>query len=351
MLGDMPLTAKFVIAFVIVLALIGVAAWLVRRFGTGKLSASSGRGRQARLGVIETAAVDGRRRLLLVRRDNVEHLIMLGGPTDLVVEANIMRAQGAATRDGAAQRAIEPNWPAPADTGLWPGAPEPAIRTGRGPALSPSDDMPLQPHPEPIARGQQGERFPGFAPEASRAAPEPHIEPRAPEPRVELRRPVPSARPAEEGQPGDRHLTEMALQLEAALRRTGPTAPPRAAAPAEPQAPRRGEPLFTAEPRQPRSRFVERVTHARSSTSFAPSRAKPASQPPAPTEAGDSPAPAPTEAAETAPEQPNAAAHEPAPEVSVVNEAPAETAEPTETKPASLEEEMANLLGRAPGKP
>ena len=50
------------------------------------------RGRQPRLAVIEYATVDARRRLLLVRRDNVEHLMMIGGPTDVVVEANIVRA-------------------------------------------------------------------------------------------------------------------------------------------------------------------------------------------------------------------------------------------------------------------
>ena len=50
------------------------------------------RGRMPRLAVIDAAAVDGRRRLVLVRRDNVEHLLMIGGPTDIVVEANIVRA-------------------------------------------------------------------------------------------------------------------------------------------------------------------------------------------------------------------------------------------------------------------
>src|SRR5437879_463071 len=45
-----------------------------------------------RLAVIDAAAVDGRRRLVLVRRDNVEHLLMIGGPSDIVVEPNIVRA-------------------------------------------------------------------------------------------------------------------------------------------------------------------------------------------------------------------------------------------------------------------
>ena len=85
-------TAYFIFAFVAVLALIGVAAWLVRRFASNRLGANTNRGRMPRLAVIDAAAVDGRRRLVLVRRDNVEHLLMIGGPSDIVVEPNIVRA-------------------------------------------------------------------------------------------------------------------------------------------------------------------------------------------------------------------------------------------------------------------
>jgi flagellar protein FliO/FliZ len=92
----------FILAFVAVLALIGVAAWLVRRFASNRLGANPNRSRMPRLAVIDAAAVDGRRRLVLVRRDNVEHLLMIGGPTDIVVEPNIVRATPA--RDQMAQR-------------------------------------------------------------------------------------------------------------------------------------------------------------------------------------------------------------------------------------------------------
>lgn len=44
---------------------------------------------EKRLDVVDQASVDGRRRLVLVRRDNVEHLIMTGGPVDVVIETNI----------------------------------------------------------------------------------------------------------------------------------------------------------------------------------------------------------------------------------------------------------------------
>src|SRR6188768_1803922 len=95
-------TLTFLFAFIAVLALIGVAAWLVRRFANNRLGANTQRGRMPRLAVIDAAAVDGRRRLVLVRRDNVEHLLMIGGPTDIVVEPNIVRA--AAGRDQIPQR-------------------------------------------------------------------------------------------------------------------------------------------------------------------------------------------------------------------------------------------------------
>ena len=70
---ETPLAVKFFIAFAIVLALIGLTAWLVRRFGSNRLGTS--RGRQPRLAVIDAAPIDGRRRLVLIRRDNIEHLL------------------------------------------------------------------------------------------------------------------------------------------------------------------------------------------------------------------------------------------------------------------------------------
>ena len=89
---EMPLALRFFIAFLFVLALIGGAAYVVRRFGSGALNSAAARGRQPRLAVIDAAPVDGRRRLVLIRRDNVEHLIMIGGPSDIVIESRILPA-------------------------------------------------------------------------------------------------------------------------------------------------------------------------------------------------------------------------------------------------------------------
>jgi hypothetical protein len=84
------LILQFTITLVVVLVLIAAVYWLVRRYSAGGLG-RIGRGRVPRLAVIDAMQVDGRRRLVLVRRDNVEHLILIGGPTDIVVEQAIVR--------------------------------------------------------------------------------------------------------------------------------------------------------------------------------------------------------------------------------------------------------------------
>lgn len=44
---------------------------------------------EKRLEVVDQATLDGRRRLVLIRRDDKEHLIMTGGPVDVVIETGI----------------------------------------------------------------------------------------------------------------------------------------------------------------------------------------------------------------------------------------------------------------------
>ena len=80
-----------VAAFLFVIALIALTAWAFRTFVMtgGRSGGSFLRGRDRRLGVVETASVDGRRKLILIRRDDVEHLIMTGGPVDVLIETGI----------------------------------------------------------------------------------------------------------------------------------------------------------------------------------------------------------------------------------------------------------------------
>src|SRR5437660_12141295 len=86
---------KILLVFIVVVGVLALAPWLMRRFGSQRLTSSGARGRQPRLAVIDEANVDGRRKLVLVRRDNVEHLLIIGGPSDVVIEPNIVRAAAA----------------------------------------------------------------------------------------------------------------------------------------------------------------------------------------------------------------------------------------------------------------
>jgi hypothetical protein len=76
-----------VFALGIVLVLIVLAVWLLKLLygATGNVA----RGRNRRLSVIDSLAIDQKRQLLIVRRDNVEHLVLIGGPQDVVIETGI----------------------------------------------------------------------------------------------------------------------------------------------------------------------------------------------------------------------------------------------------------------------
>ena len=218
--SEMPLAARFFIAFLVVLALIGVTAWLVRRFGANRLG-STARGRQPRLAVIDAATVDGRRRLVLIRRDNVEHLLMIGGPTDLVVEPNIVRAVAAreVAREPAragtpAETAVRPSHTAENGWPLQP-AGEPAPAHTPRPYRPAATEEPWM-APEPTARPRPAD-ITGIANELSNRLNNPDTPPvvrNEPPPRS----PAPVSEPASAH--ADHNLAEMAQQLEAALRRS-----------------------------------------------------------------------------------------------------------------------------------
>jgi flagellar protein FliO/FliZ len=270
---EMPFVVKFFLAFLLVLGLIGVGAWALRRFTSGRLGGANTRGRQPRLGVIDYASVDARRRLILVRRDNVEHLLMIGGPTDVVVEANIVRAV-AAPRDVALARpaAVEPlprAIPLPDNgNGSWPLQPEvitPPPPARPAPKIEPASDEapawpPLQPQadtpPAAPARPQR-DTLAALADELSarpaspsppsrvrtpapaRAPLEARAEPR-PEPRAPAVQAAPTPTPADTAA-ADQSLAEMAHRLEAALRKPNAPAEARVGAP-QPRQEQRPEP-------------------------------------------------------------------------------------------------------------
>ena len=91
---------------------------------------------EPRIEVIEQASIDGKRRLLLIRRDDVEHLVMTGGPVDVVIETGIgdtpRRAADMAASSAAAPQAATVFTRPPRGFGSappLPDAPDTAVRS------------------------------------------------------------------------------------------------------------------------------------------------------------------------------------------------------------------------------
>lgn len=85
---------KFALILAIVLFLVGIFVVILRKLTGGKLipsAAERNRSRQPRLGVVDIYDLDRTRQLVLLRRDNVEHLLLIGGLNDVVIETNIVR--------------------------------------------------------------------------------------------------------------------------------------------------------------------------------------------------------------------------------------------------------------------
>ena len=80
---------RFILSLVAVLGMIFAAMWALRRWGSGFLNARPV-GRSRRLALVESLPLDARHKLVLVRRDDREHLLLLGSDSDVVVESNCM---------------------------------------------------------------------------------------------------------------------------------------------------------------------------------------------------------------------------------------------------------------------
>jgi flagellar protein FliO/FliZ len=104
---DLALYGQFALALAAVLALIGVLAFAARWLGFApRVTALRGR---RRLAIVEVIALDAKHRLVLVRRDAVEHLLLLGATQSAVVERGIATPEPAATAGGrTTTQAIEP---------------------------------------------------------------------------------------------------------------------------------------------------------------------------------------------------------------------------------------------------
>ncbi|MBI3452163.1 MAG: flagellar biosynthetic protein FliO [Rhodospirillales bacterium] len=87
-MSDWGLLLRLIVALAIVLALIAAATWVARRYVAGGALGALG-GKRRRLAILEMLAVDSRSRLLLVRRDDAEHLLLVGPAGALLVETGI----------------------------------------------------------------------------------------------------------------------------------------------------------------------------------------------------------------------------------------------------------------------
>ena len=84
---------RFAFALGVVLLLIAAVAWIARRFMGG---AALPLGKKRRLALVEVLPLDGKSRLAIVRRDEVEHLIVLGPTAATIVESGFRAPAGEA---------------------------------------------------------------------------------------------------------------------------------------------------------------------------------------------------------------------------------------------------------------
>jgi flagellar protein FliO/FliZ len=154
------------------LAACGIAALIVlaivyRLTFAHRLRVPGGRTRQPRLGLVDAFSLDGQRQLVLIRRDNIEHLVMIGGPNDVLVESQINRAVVPARESNLASPLLVPSAP---------------VRRTEAAALPASPAVP-EPPPKVAAKVPASPPAPPPPPPAAQAAPAPAAPvPKAPAP-------------------------------------------------------------------------------------------------------------------------------------------------------------------------
>ncbi|MEI9996522.1 MAG: flagellar biosynthetic protein FliO [Rhizomicrobium sp.] len=84
--------ARYIGALLLVLGLVGAAGLAARRFGVSGLNGLVKPSAARRLAVVETLGLGPRQRLLIIRRDGVEHLVLSGPEGTTVIETGIPAA-------------------------------------------------------------------------------------------------------------------------------------------------------------------------------------------------------------------------------------------------------------------
>ena len=78
---------KFFAAFALVMGLMAGLALLLKKLNLGNIGVTGNEKR--RLKIVEILSLDARRKAVLIRRDDAEHLVILGPSGETVVETNI----------------------------------------------------------------------------------------------------------------------------------------------------------------------------------------------------------------------------------------------------------------------
>ena len=78
-----------IVSLIFVLGLIGVIAILARRLGVGIPLKIKNGSKGRRIKIVEVSPLDAKRQLILIQRDNIEHLILISPTSELVVESGI----------------------------------------------------------------------------------------------------------------------------------------------------------------------------------------------------------------------------------------------------------------------
>jgi flagellar protein FliO/FliZ len=87
---------RLIAVLVLVIGLILIAGWLFKRTGAGFARAGA---KFRRLAVIEARPLDPNHKLVLVSRDGVEHLLVVGSNHTVVVETGIVPPKPATPED------------------------------------------------------------------------------------------------------------------------------------------------------------------------------------------------------------------------------------------------------------
>jgi flagellar protein FliO/FliZ len=147
----------YLASIAVILLLLAIFALVLKKISDNNAKTeNSVRGRQPRLGIVDIFHIDKQRQLVIIRRDSVEHLLLLGGTNDIVVESNIVRSIAVQTqpRDAASATRVstpQPPFPSVKAAGVMginatpelSMAPEPSPAYAPAPTVRPGGDSPL----------------------------------------------------------------------------------------------------------------------------------------------------------------------------------------------------------------